>query len=227
MNRVSLTNTFLAKARPHWSQACSEKFLVTLTSVDVDPVLPLSPSCRRVLGVATEDEVVDEEEKELRWCMCFSLRRVSGGLGARRWRLWCRSCLRVTGGVGDAATEVAGVDEASWCLRVAAGGCVVAEDEEEEEEVGAGPEEQSCCLRVTGGEGEDEEEDEEEAWRPFTSSLPLALRLLPLLPLLSTTSASRFTARLSSLGMIFARYDDDFLCTTVTWRSTSRLRRDS
>lgn len=82
------------------------------------------------------------------------------------------------------------------------------------------------CLRVTGGEGE-EEDDDEEAWRPFTSSLTLLLVLLFELVLLRTTSASLFTALLSSLGMILARYADDFLWTTVTWRKTSRLRRDS
>lgn len=75
------SNTFLAKARPHWSQAWREKFLVTLTSVD-DPVLLLS-SCRRVCGVWLPGDVLVVEEEELRWCMCFSLRRVSGGLTGR------------------------------------------------------------------------------------------------------------------------------------------------
>lgn len=50
-------------------------------------------SCRRVCGVwlLGEEEVVvvvvlveEEEEELLRWCVCFSLRRVSGGLMG-----WC------------------------------------------------------------------------------------------------------------------------------------------
>lgn len=47
-------------------------------------------SCRRVCGVwlLGEGEVVVlvlvEEEELLRWCVCFSLRRVSGGLMG-----WC------------------------------------------------------------------------------------------------------------------------------------------
>lgn len=49
-------------------------------------------SCRRVCGVwlLGEEEVVVlvlvlvEEEELLRWCVCFSLRRVSGGLMG-----WC------------------------------------------------------------------------------------------------------------------------------------------
>lgn len=57
------SNTFLAKARPHWSQAWREKFLVTLTSVEEDPVPLLSDwaSCRRVCGVWLLGEVVEEE----------------------------------------------------------------------------------------------------------------------------------------------------------------------
>ncbi len=112
-------------------------------------------------------------------------------------------------------------DERSCCFRVTG-----AEEGAEDEEVeAAGGAVEHSCLRVTGGEGE--EEDDEEAWRPFTSSLTLLLVLLLGFVLLRTTSASLFTALLSSLGIILARYVDDFLWTTVTWRRTSRLRRDS
>lgn len=88
------------------------------------------------------------------------------------------------------------------------------EDNEEEEEAEAvvKADVEHSCLRVTGGEGE--EEGDEETWRPFTSSLTLLLVLL--LVLLRTASANLFTARLSSLGMILAKYEDDFLWTTVT-----------
>lgn len=80
-----------------------------------------------------------------------------------------------------------------------------------EEEAGAAVE--HSCLRVTGGEGE---EGDEEAWRPLTSSLTPLLVLLLECVLLRTASASRFTALVSSLGMILAKYADDFLWTTVT-----------
>lgn len=158
---------------------------------------PLSDwaSCRRVCGVWLLGEVAAEEE--LRWCMCFSLRRVSGGLIGRSWWVCCLSCLRVTG-----ADVGSGGEEKSCCFRVAgAGGWA---EEVEAEEAGGGAAEQSC-LRVTGGEGEDEDDVEDEAWRPFTSSLTLLLVLLLGLALLRTTSASLFTALLSSLGMILAR----------------------
>lgn len=75
------SNTFLAKARPHWSQACREKFLVTLTSVEDVPLLSDWASCRRVCGVWLLGKV--EEEEELRWCVCLSLRRVIGGVAGR------------------------------------------------------------------------------------------------------------------------------------------------
>lgn len=169
----------------------------------------------------------------MRCCVCFSLRRVSGGLAGRVCRVCCRSCFRVTG--GDAACR-----DSSCCFRVTgAGGWTEEADEEDEEEeeedddvdddnadevVGAAVEQ--SCLRVTGGEGEEDEEDED-TWRPFTSSLTPPLGLLFGDVLLRTASASLFTARLSSLGMIFPRYAEVFLWTTVTWRRTSRLRRDS
>lgn len=110
-------------------------------------------------------------------------------------------------------------DERSCCFRVTGAGGGAEEEEEEEEEaavaddvVGAAVEE--SCLRVTGGDGE---EEGEEAWRPFTSSLMVVLvLLLGVGGVLRTASASLFTALLSSLGMILARYEDDFLCTTVT-----------
>lgn len=148
--------------------------------------------------------MLDEVEEELRWCVCLSLRRVSGGLTGRCREL-CLSCLRVTGRDG-----VKGADEGSCCLRDTAAGCGL--EEEEAAGVFEGVEEHSCFL-VTKGEGE---EEAEEAWRPFTSALTLLLVLLFGVVLLRTASASLFTARLSSLGMIFARYAEDFLCTTVT-----------
>lgn len=116
-------------------------------------------------------------------------------------------------------------DERSCCFRVTGAGGGAAEEEEEEDKAGpvVGAVVEHSCLRVTGGEGE---EEEDEMWRPFTSSLTVPLALLGFV-LLRTTSASLFTALLSSLGMILARYADDFLWTTVTWRRTSRLRRDS
>lgn len=109
----------------------------------------------------------------------------------------CLSCLRVTG--VDAGT---GSDEASCCLRVAVE--ATCEDEEQAAEVD-GVSVEPSCLRVMGGDGEEEEEEEEDAWRPLTSSLALAAVLLLVLVLLRTTSASLFTALLSSLGMILAR----------------------
>ena len=127
--------------------------MVTLTSVEDDDPVPLLSdwvSCRRVCGVWLLGGVVEEE---LRWCVCFSLRRVSGGLMGRGWWVCSLSCLRVTGGDGVTAG-----DERSSCFRVtgAGGG---AEEEEADEVVGAAVEHSS--LRVTGGE--EEEEDGEEA----------------------------------------------------------------
>lgn len=116
-------------------------------------------------------------------------------------------------------------DERSCCFRVTgAGGGAEEEEEEVKADPAVGAVVEHSCLRVTGGEGEEEEDDE--VWRPFTSSLTVPLARLGFV-LLRTTSASLFTALLSSLGMILARYPDDFLWTTVTWRRTSRLRRDS
>lgn len=45
-------------------------------------MLPLSASCLLVCGVLL-GVVVDEEEEELRWWECLSLRRVNGGLMGR------------------------------------------------------------------------------------------------------------------------------------------------
>lgn len=130
--------------------------MVTLTSVDDVPVPLLSDwaSCRLVCGGWWLGKVVEEE---LRWCVCFSLRRVSGGLMGRCWWVCCLSCLRVTGGEG----AIAG-DERSCCFRVTgAGGGAEEEEEEEEAEEEVGPVVEHSCFRVTGGEGE--EEDDEEA----------------------------------------------------------------
>lgn len=98
-----------------------------------------------------------------------------------------------------------GGDGKSCCFRETAAGCGAEEEEGAEAVEGAV---EHSCFRVMGGEGE---EGADEVWRPFTSSLTPPLALLLGFVLLSTTSASRFTALLSSLGMIFARYADDFL----------------
>ena len=123
----------MAKARPHWSQACSEKFCVTLTSVEVEPVLPLSE------GASLLREAEPAEEGAWPWSGWppLSLWRVSGGVDGRRCCCW-RSWVRVTGGAGAyAAAAAAAAGDRSSCLRTGGGAAA----------------DSWSCLRVTGGEG--------------------------------------------------------------------------